>query len=896
MSDLQDKTRYDPSEVEPRIIQRWLESGLFHPAPEGSAQENYSIAIPPPNVTAVLHMGHALNNAIQDTLTRQHRMLGRRTKWIFGTDHAGIATQTQVERALEQEGSSREALGREAFAARVWEWRERYGGAIVEQLKRLGASCDYDEERFTLDEGYARAVAHVFVALYEQGYIYRDRYMVNWDPGSRSAISDLEVEEREVLDTLYYIDYPLASGSGAITVATVRPETMLGDSAVAVHPADERYQRLIGEKAILPLVGRKLKIVADEFVKPEFGTGALKVTPGHDPNDFEIGARHGLAQLTVIGEDGRMTPEAGEPFAGLTTLQAREVILGALREQDLIARTEEYRHTVPFSHRSGERIEPLVSLQWFMAMDRLATPAIEVVKSGRVRFHPERWTRVYLDWMDKIRPWCISRQLWWGHQIPVWYRGQETYVGTSAPPGEGWERDPDVLDTWFSSALWPFATLGWPEPTEQLRAFYPTDALATGRDIIFLWVARMIMMGLEFTGQVPFEDVYIHSIIQAPDGRRMSKSLGTGIDPLNLINGGLRPPVFSERGEFPAYGADAVRWGLLAMSAGQDVRFSEEKIAQGQQLTNKLWNASRLILLGVGPEARVGDVGVGGDGGGAEGACTGGGAEGARAGGGAGDAGATALEPAAIEDRWILSRLQRARSEIAARIGRYDFSHAALALYDFVYGELCDWYLELVKPRLRAGERRLATTLLLVLSETLAVAHPMIPFVTEEIHAHIPGAEGLLAARIAREPWPRDAAAEAALQRAIEAIQALRGWRDFAGVKAGAILPARLLAEGYGETAEHLARLARLSWSQDPGEGVASVPVPGGEVVILASGDLDLGAAERKLAAKRAELEREIDRAQRKLANEAFLAKAPPAVVQAQRDRLAALGAELEAM
>ncbi|MGI8412710.1 MAG: valine--tRNA ligase [Solirubrobacteraceae bacterium] len=864
MSELPSRTRYDPSEVEPRILASWLQSGLYHPVPEGTAQENYSIAIPPPNVTGVLHMGHALNNAVQDTLIRHQRMRGRRTKWIFGTDHAGIATQTQVERALEQEGSSRSELGREAFVGRVWEWRERYGGAIVEQLERLGASCDYDEERFTLDDGYAEAVAHVFVALYEKGYIYRDRYLVNWDPGSASAISDLEVEEREVDDTLYYIDYPLASGSGAITVATVRPETMLGDSAVAVHPDDERYQRLIGETAILPLVGRKLKIIADDFAKPQFGTGALKVTPAHDPNDFEIGARHRLEQISVIGEDGRMTAQAGDRFAGLTVMEAREAVLGALREQDLIARTEEYRHTVPFSQRSGERIEPLVSLQWFMRMDELAPPAVEVVASGRVRFHPERWTRVYLDWMEKIRPWCISRQLWWGHRIPVWYRGQETYVGLSAPEGEGWERDPDVLDTWFSSALWPFATLGWPAQTPQLRAFYPTDALATGRDIIFLWVARMIMMGLEFTGELPFADVCINSIIQAPDGRRMSKSLGTGIDPLNLIDGGPRPPVFPEGGDFPAYGADAVRWGLLAMSSGQDVRFSEEKIAQGQQLTNKLWNASRLILLGLD----------------------------------AGDRGEGELRPGTIEDRWILSRLHRARTETAARIERYDFSHAALGLYDFVYGELCDWYLELVKPRLRAGDRELVAVALHVLTETLAFAHPMIPFVTEEIYAHVPGTTGLLAARSATDPeWSLDEGAEAALARMVEAVQALRAWRDFAGVRAGANLPARLAAEGYEETAEHLARLARLTFSTEAGAGtpVAAVAIPGGEIQILDSDDLDLGAAQRRLAVRRAKLEQEIDRAQRKLSGGGFVAKAPADVVQAQRDRLTALRAELEA-
>ena len=865
MSDLESSTRYDPTEVEPRIVDQWLKSGLFHPRSEGDAAQNYSIAIPPPNVTGSLHMGHAFQDAIMDALIRHHRMRGQRAKWILGSDHAGIATQTQVEHALEQEGTSRAALGREAFVERVWRWRQQYGGQIIEQLKRLGASCDYADERFTLDEPYVAAVLDVFVALYEKGYIYRDRYMVNWDPGSRSAISDLEVEDREVTDTLYYIDYPLASGSGAVTVATVRPETMLADTAIAVHPDDERYRRLVGEKAILPLVGSKLKIIADEYVKPEFGTGALKITPAHDPNDFEIGRRHGLGQPSVIGEDGLITDEAPERFVGLSVRDAQRAVIAELREQGLIARTETYEHTVPYSHRSGERIEPLISLQWFMRMDELAAPAIDAVTTGRVSFHPRRWARVYLDWMENIRPWCISRQLWWGHQIPVWYRGEETYVGVTAPDGQGWERDPDVLDTWFSSALWPFATLGWPHETPELRAFYPTDVLVTSRDIIFLWVARMIMMGIEFTGQVPFDDVHIHAIIQSPDGRRMSKSLGTGIDPLDLIDGGPRPPVFGDGshppGNFPAYGADAVRWGLLAMSSGQDVRFSEDKVAQGQQLTNKLWNASRLILLGVG--------------------------EGARAG----------IRPNAVEDRWILSRLARATADVQARIDGYDFAHAALALYDFVYAELCDWYLELVKPRLRAGEPELAATAVYVLTETLTLAHPMIPFVTEEIYAYLPGVDGLLAARVQADP-PRaiDEQAEAAMGDLIEAIGALRGWRDSAGVRARAIVPARLRADGYAPTHEHLARLARLEFAGNGGDPVASIPIPGGAVEILASADVDLGQTERKLDARREKLTAEMQRSERKLANHGFVAKARPEVVAAEREKLARLTAELQAL
>jgi valyl-tRNA synthetase len=869
VSDLESKTRYDPSEVEPRIVERWLASGLFHAEPEGTAAENYSIAIPPPNVTGSLHMGHAYQDAVMDALIRRHRMSGQRTKWILGTDHAGIATQTQVERLLVSEGTSREALGREAFERRVWQWREEYGGQIIEQLKRFGASCDYDDERFTLDGEYAQAVLRVFVALYEKGYIYRDRYMVNWDPGSRSAISDLEVEDREVKDTLYYVDYALASSDGAVTVATVRPETMLADVAVAVHPDDERYAGLVGQTAILPLVGRELPIIADEYVKPEFGTGALKITPGHDPNDFEIGRRHGLPQVNVIGEDGRITDEAPERFRELTVMEAREAVVAELRSEGRIAREEEYVHTVPFSQRSGERIEPLVSLQWFMAMDELAKPAIEVVREGRVRFHPRSNTRVYMDWMENIRPWVISRQLWWGHRLPVWYRSpptqgspptQETYVGMTAPEGDGWERDPDVLDTWFSSALWPFATLGWPDETAELRAFYPTDVLVTARDIIFLWVARMIMMGLEFTGDIPFDDVHIHAIIQAPDGRRMSKSLGTGIDPLDLVSGGPRPPVFEEGGSFPAYGADALRWGLLAMASSQDVKFNEERVAQGLQLTNKLWNAARLILLGVGPDARA------------------------------------AIEPAAVEDRWILSRLERAKEQAGGRIDRYDFSHAALALYDFVYAELCDWYLELVKPRLRAGELAVAATLLHVLTETLALAHPMIPFVTEEIYSYVPGVEGLLAGGIKSEAGAIDTAAEASLRRVIEAIQAVRGWRDRMAVKAGAVVPARLIADGYEDTAGHLARLARLTFSENGSDPVASVSVPGGSVEILRSGEVDFDGAERRRAAEREKIDEQIKQLERRLANPSFVEKAPPEVVQKVRDELERLRAERDAL
>jgi len=865
-SQLELRTRYDPVDVEPRVLTRWLDSGAFHPEPEGSPEESFSIAIPPPNVTGALHMGHALNGAIQDLLIRTARMRGARAKWILGTDHAGIATQTQVERQLLNEGTSREAIGREAFVARVWDWRESYGSTIIEQYKRLGASCDYEAERFTLDPAYVEAVMKVFVDLYEKGLIYRDNYMVNWDPGSRSAISDLEVEEREVTDTLYYVEYPLAGASGSVTVATVRPETMLGDSAIAVHPDDARYTRLVGESAVLPIVGRRLRIIADPYVKPEFGTGALKITPAHDPNDFEIGRAHALEEISVIGEDGRMTAEAGEPFAGLTALEAREAVVAALREEGRIARTEPHVHDVPFSQRSGERIEPLISLQWFMRMDALAEPALEVVRDGRVRITPEGQRRRYFQWMENIRPWCVSRQLWWGHQLPVWYRGEETYVSTQPPSGEGWAQDPDVLDTWFSSALWPFATLGWPRDTPELRAFYPTDFLLTARDILFLWVARMIMMGLEFRGEVPFRDVYVHPIIQAPDGRRMSKSLGTGIDPLALIDGGPRPAVFGEGGDFPAYGADAVRWGLLAMSSTQDVRFNEDKVAQGRQLTNKLWNASRLVLLRV-PDGTTLPV--------------------------------RAPRPATVEDRWILSRLQRAKAAAAQATDRFEFHHAALGLYDFVHGELCDWYLELVKPRLYADDPGEAAELALyVLAETLALAHPVIPFVTEEIWAFVPGAEGLLMTR--EYPSPDDAlldeAAEAEIARAIAAVGELRGWRDGVGAAAGKTIPARLRAAGYEATAEAVSRLARVQFGEDDGPVVATVPVPGGTVEVLSSDAVDSEAETRRRETRRRALQGEIARAEGKLANQGFVAKAPAERVGAEREKLDRLRAELEGL
>jgi valyl-tRNA synthetase len=839
---LEETTRYDPAEVEGRIFGEWMEGGYFHPEAEGTAAENFSVAIPPPNVTGVLHMGHALNGSMQDALVRMNRMRGKNTLWILGTDHAGIATQAVVEKELKKEGKSRHDLGREAFVQRVWEWKAVYGSRIVEQYKRLGASCDYERERFTLDEGYVKAVHRVFKKLFDTGYIYRDNYMVNWDPGSRSAISDLEVENREVEDVLYSIDYPVEDSDQVLTVATVRPETMLADTAVAVNPEDERYRDLVGKHVVLPLVGRRIPVIADEHVDVEFGTGALKITPGHDPNDFEIGRKHGLQEIGVIGPDGRMTEEAGE-FAGMSAAEAQKAVVEALRGEGRLRAEEPYAHSVPFSHRSGERIEPLISLQWFCRMDELARPAIEVVERDEVQITPSQWKRVYLDWMEEIRPWCISRQLWWGHRIPVWYCDacQETIVAETAPErcgscGGELRQEEDVLDTWFSSAIWPFATLGWPDDTPELRAFYPTSFLTTAREILFLWVARMIMTGLEFPGAVPFRDVYVHSVIQARDGRRMSKSLGTGIDPLEEID---------------VHGADALRFGLLAMSSTQDVRFSDAKVQQGRDLANKLWNASRLILL------NAADV-------------------------------EPAPRPTCVEDRWILSRLERTISSVTEKLETYDFAHAVQEAYSFFWRDLCDWYLEIVKPRLYDGEEEVAATLLYALERVLGLLHPTMPFVSEEIWSYHPANEGHLAVHsfpVADEALI-DPAAEEDVEGGIGLTQRLRAWRDLAGVPVGATLPA--VIDGV-EPPGFVSRLARFEFDGIGVEPVASI----GPVRVLDSDQLDAAAVAERLAKRREELRSEVERGERKLGNEGFVAKAPAEVVEEERGKLERYRTEL---
>jgi len=868
---LEATTRYDPSEVERRVFAEWIEGGYFHPDATGSPEQNFSVSIPPPNVTGALHMGHALNGSMQDALVRMNRMRGRNTLWTLGTDHAGIATQAVVEKELKKEGRSRHDLGREAFVERVWEWKEQYGSTIIEQYKRLGASCDYERERFTLDEGYVRAVYRVFKVLFDKGYIYRDNYMVNWDPGSRSAISDLEVENREVEDVLYSIDYPVEGSDRVLTVATVRPETMLADTAVAVNPGDERYADLVGEHCILPLVGRRLPIIADDHVDVEFGTGALKITPGHDVNDFEIGRKHGLEEIGVIGPDGRMSEEAGETYAGMTIAEAQAAVVAALREEGRIREEQDYVHSVPFSHRSGERIEPLISLQWFCRMDELAKPAIEVVERDEVRIVPDQWKRVYLDWMREIRPWCVSRQLWWGHRIPVWYCDAcetDPLVAEEAPDpaecsrcGAPLRQEEDVLDTWFSSALWPFATLGWPDDTPELRAFYPNSFLTTAREILFLWVARMVMTGIEFPGDIPFRDVYVHSVIQARDGRRMSKSLGTGIDPLEEID---------------VHGADALRFGLLAMSSTQDVRYSDAKVEQGRDLTNKLWNASRLILLNCrfeqdrsGTNARQGQVP----------AAVGSGTGVARDG----------LSLDRVEDRWILSRLERTIGSVTEKLEAYDFAHAAQEAYSFLWSELCDWYLEIVKPRLYDGEEEVSAVLLWSLERVLALLHPLMPFVTEEIWRHHPARRGHLVVHPFPEPDESliDPGAEAELEADIGLTRRLRAWRDMAAVPVGSTLAARFDGP---RPQEFVGRLARFEFGDGDGEAVASI----GAVRVLPSGDLDAEAVAGRLEKRRQELRAEVERGERKLGNEGFVAKAPAEVVEEERGKLERYRSELE--
>ncbi len=851
---------YDPAEVEEKWYAFWEEKGYFH-AEVNPDREPFTIVIPPPNVTGSLHLGHALNNSLQDFIVRRRRMQGYETLWLPGTDHAAIATQAVVERNLAEEGTSRWEIGREAFLERVWQWVEKYGGTIIQQLKRMGCSCDWERERFTMDEGCSRAVREVFVRLYEEGLIYQGYYIVNWCPRCLTAISDIEVEHEEVEGKLWYIRYDLKDSGEFFYVATTRPETMLGDTGVAVNPRDHRYRHLVGRTAILPLLGRELPIVADDFVDPEFGTGLVKVTPAHDPNDFEMGRRHGLPEINIFTPEA-VVNENGGPYEGLDRYEARNAVVRDLEKMHYIQKVENHLHAVGHCYRCHTVIEPYLSKQWFVSMKELAEPAIRVVEEGRTRFVPPRWEKIYFDWMYNVRDWCISRQLWFGHRIPAWYcRDCERVIVSREDPdrcpcGGELEQDSDVLDTWFSSGLWPFSTLGWPDEVPELGYFYPTSVLVTAFDIIFFWVARMMFLGIHFMGDVPFREVFVTALIRDESGKKMSKSSGNVIDPLDII----------ER-----YGADALRFTLGHIAVpGRDVFLSEERIAGSRHFCNKIWNASRFALMNL-EDFQPGEVPEG------------------------------ELE-LTLADRWILSRLSRLITALDGLFDAYNFSEACRALYEFFWSDFCDWYVELCKLRLYGGDgvaRRTAQHVLwTVLEQALRLLHPFMPFITEEIWQRLPHeGESLVVA-----PWPlpreehRDERAEDEMAVLQEVITCLRRLRSEMGVRPNVELEAvavplhewrrELLQEHavYVTSQARLSSLRLLGEVDDPAAYARGVAA-GVEVFIPLKGEAFSEEVER-IRREIARLEEEASRFQAKLSNDQFLAKAPPDVIRKERKKL----------
>ena len=866
---------YDPHQVEEKWYSYWMRKNYFHTEPEKGG-EPFCIVIPPPNVTGNLHLGHALDNTIQDVLIRWRRMQGYNTLWMPGTDHAGIATQARVEEHLAKEGLSKYDLGREKFLERVWAWKEQYGGEIIKQLKRLGASCDWERERFTMDEGCSRAVREVFKRLYEKGLIYKGKYIINWCPKCQTTISDIEVEHEDEESKLYYVNYPAADEGEGITVATTRPETMMGDSGVAVHPDDERYKHLIGKKVILPLMNREIPVVADEAVDPSFGTGAVKITPAHDPADFEMGLRHNLPEIFVIGKDGVLTKEAGK-YAGMTREEARSQVVQDLAKLGFLVKVEDYTHAVGHCYRCSTTIEPLVSEQWFVRMKPLAEPAIQVVKDGRIRFVPERFTKIYLNWLENIKDWCISRQLWWGHRIPVWYCRDcgEMICAVDEPQkctncsSDKLEQDPDVLDTWFSSALWPFSTMGWPEKTKELDFYYPTSVLVTGRDIIFFWVARMIFMGLEFMKDVPFHEVFIHGLILDALGRKMSKSLRNGIDPLEVID---------------KYGADTLRFTLVTGNTpGNDLRFYWEKVESTRNFANKVWNASRFAMMNL-EDFKLQDA-----------------------------VDLENREQLELADRWILSRLNKTLEAVTDNLNNYELGEAARILYEFIWNEFCDWYIELIKPRLYGKEspesRRVAQTVLHhVLTTTMEMLHPFMPFLTEEIWQHLPHqGESIMIA-----PWPVvkpeqfDQDSEKKMEFLMEATRGVRNMRGemkiHPGKKVRCVVVTtpedrRILEENKG----YIELLANCELEiQDPGDpkpkqAISSV-VFGTEIYLPLSGLVDLDKELARLEKEIKTITGVLERVKKKLSNQEFLAKAPPEVVEKEREKEAELEKNREAL
>ncbi len=890
MSDTTLSSTYDPSGIEAPIYRRWEERGHFH-VDADDARRPWSVVIPPPNVTAELHMGHGLNNTLQDVLARWRRMDGHDVLWVPGTDHAGIATQNVVERQLASEGTDRWELGREAFEDRVWEWVDDYGGRIIEQLKTIGCTCDWDRTRFTLDEGLSRAVREVFVRLHEEGLVYRGNYIINWCPRCGTALSDEEVEHHEREGKLYHIRYPFAgqggdeAGDGGIVVATTRPETMLGDTAIAVNPDDERWTHLVGRTVVLPLVGRELPVVADGFVDPEFGTGLVKVTPAHDPNDFEMGRRHDLETVNVMTEDATIGEAAPERYRGLDRGEARERVVEDLRAEGRLVEVEDHAHSVGQCYRCDTVVEPRLSLQWFVRMEPLAEPALEAYRRGDLRFHPERYGKIYEHWMENIRDWCISRQLWWGHRIPVWYCRDEacgeTIVAREAPEtcpecgGADLEQDPDVLDTWFSSWLWPFSTMGWPEETDDLEAFYPTDTLVTGADILFFWVARMVMAGLEFTGELPFTDVVLNGMVRDHRGRTMSKSLGNGIDPMEVVD---------------RFGADAMRYTIVSRAAlGTDIQLNyqdlEEAFRVGRNFGNKIWNAARLALSLLEEEDLERDP---------------------------------SEEELELADRWILSRFRGAAGDVTEALEAYRMHDVAGEGYRFVWGEFCDWYLELAKPRLHGdrGEesrRAAAATLGTVLQGWLRLLHPVMPFITEEIHTRLPGHDE--EDTLMFGPWPRpsegrdDPEAEAVMDELQELVTSVRNLRGEYNVDPGQEVPLRLhrlseearaALEAEEDGIRRLARLSEIRVDGDAGDareaggagegadeevGAHGVLRSGTELFVPLSGVLDLERERRRLDDEVERIEGLLRGSEQKLENRQFLEKAPEEVVEREREK-----------
>ena len=881
---------YEPSAVEEKWYRLWRERGYFR-GDERLPGKAFSMVIPPPNVTGSLHMGHALNNTVQDILSRYHRMRGDVTLWIPGTDHAGIATQNVVERQLAAEGTDRRALGRERFVERVWSWKKESGSTITRQLARLGVSCDWERERFTMDEGLSRAVREVFVTLYEEGLVYRDRYLINWCPRCRTALSDLEAEHQETAGHLYYLRYPYADGSGVIVVATTRPETMLGDTAVAVHPQDERYAGKVGKEVVLPVVGRRIPIIADPVVSREFGTGAVKITPGHDPNDFQTGRRHALPMISVMDVDAKMTAEAG-PYVGLDRYECRERLVEDLERAGVVEKIEPHSLAVGQCYRCRTIVEPMLSVQWFVKIAPLAEPAIAAVRDGRTRFVPEHWEKIYFGWMENIRDWCISRQLWWGHQIPAWYcrlcNAQEI-LGTDqdgnlllterarpivsrtdpteCPQGHrDLVRDSDVLDTWFSSALWPFSTMGWPEKTATLERFYPTSTLVTGFDIIFFWVARMMMMGIHFMKDVPFRDVYVHALVRDEQGQKMSKSKGNVIDPLELLD---------------RYGTDALRFTLVALSAmGRDIKLSEDRVEGYRNFANKIWNAARFVLMNA---ADGGEV----------------------------PAGLPApSDDLTLADRWIVQRLATTSREVRDALDGYRFNEAAAALYRFLWSDYCDWYLEMAKIGL-ADPRRKARTLRVlvgVLEQFLRLLHPFMPFLTEELWQALrslrSGAEKVHGSPVEEPvsvmiaPYPQAdpewlTTDVAAMETVIEAVRAVRNVRADLNVAPSTAVD--LLVFGDAQRLQpHEAYLRRLAGVRsidyrNGGErpkGAATIVVDGLEIAIPLRGLIEDPAAEIARNRKQLDkLDKELRGLTAKLANAQFLERAPADVVEKERGK-----------